>query len=218
MEWITDLASPYLEGPILELGAGHGTFTPALATFGSVVAVEPDGVASQILASRFANDPNVTVCPGVVEDLAADANFGSAVMINVLEHIPGEASALDSLHRQLRPGGHLIIWVPAFELLFSNFDKKLGHQRRYTRAGLEKVVAEAGFTIVEAKYVNCLGFFTWLILVRFLKTEPTKPVMISIFDRLLVPVLRRIERWIEPPFGQSVFLVARKPFVATRSA
>ena len=51
--WIVELVSPYLAGPILEVGAGHGTFTEAFAAFGDVTAVEPDTYAAGLLAERY---------------------------------------------------------------------------------------------------------------------------------------------------------------------
>ena len=67
--WIVDLARPHLVGPILEVGAGHGTFTESFATIGEVTAVEPGGYAAEVLASRYAHDERVTAVDGVVADV-----------------------------------------------------------------------------------------------------------------------------------------------------
>ncbi len=70
--WIVELASPYLTGPILEVGAGHGTFTEAFAAFGDVTAVEPDPYAAGVGAERYLGDDRVTSVSGVVNDVASD--------------------------------------------------------------------------------------------------------------------------------------------------
>ena len=209
--WIIELASPYLQGPILELGAGHGTFTEILVEAGNVHAVEPDPYAHEQLVERFGSDDRVTTFPAKVEDVEADPIFGTAVMINVLEHIPDHDKVLLEVRRRLQPGGHLVIFVPAFMVLFSRFDKMLGHVRRYRKPALKSLVASAGFEVAESRYVNMPGFFSWMILVRFLRRVPTGKWTVKIFDRVIVPIVRAIESRLRPPFGQSILLVARKP-------
>ncbi len=209
--WILEFATPFLEGPILEVGAGHGTFSAELAGVAPVTAVEPDPYAAQQLVDRYADDPRVTVIADTVEHLSPEPHFRSAVMINVLEHIADDRRALDAIHRRLVPGGHLVLWVPAFQLLYADFDRKLGHERRYRRRPLVDLVTSAGYRVVDARYVNVPGWFSWLLLVRMLSMEPTSPKAIALFDRWFVPVVRSVERWINPPFGQSVLLVARRP-------
>ena len=76
------------------MGAGHGTFTEAFAAFGDVTAVEPDTYAAGLLAERYRSDDRVTSVSGIIDDVASDPAFGSAVMINVLEHIADDQGAL----------------------------------------------------------------------------------------------------------------------------
>jgi SAM-dependent methyltransferase len=208
-DWIVSLAAPYLVGPILEVGAGHGTFTENFADFGDVTSVEPDPYAAELLASRYANDPRVSALSGTVDDVEEGPEFGTAVMINVLEHISDDQGVLASIKDRLEPSGHLVIWVPAFKLLYSPFDAKLGHVRRYRKREVESDVRRAGYQVVESRYVNAPGFFSWLLMVRLLRTEPTSATTIKIFDRYLVPPVRWLETRVRVPFGQSVFLVAR---------
>ena len=215
--WIVDLARPHLVGPILEVGAGHGTFTESFATIGEVTAVEPGGYAAEVLASRYADDERVTTVDGVVADVAAEPVFGSAVMINVLEHIADDQGVLREIGERLQPGACLSIWVPAFQLLYSPFDTKLGHVRRYRKHELVADVRAAGYDVVDERYVNMPGWFSWLILVRLLRQEPTSATTVKIFDRWIVPVVRWVEDRLRMPFGQSVFVVARKPVAPTPS-
>ena len=209
--WIVDLCAPHLVGPVLEVGAGHGTFTEALAAFGSVTAVEPGSHAASVLAARYTGDARVTSIQGVVNDVPAESPFGSAVMINVLEHIEDGRGVLRAVFDRLEPGGQLCIWVPAYEFLYSDFDAKLGHVRRYRKPQLAADVRLAGYEVVESRYVNLPGWFSWLTLCRFLRREPTSPVTVRIFDMWIVPAVRWFETRVRVPFGQSVFLVARKP-------
>ena len=211
MGWIVDLMAPYLEGPVLEVGAGHGTFTGRLASFGQVHALEPGPSTSRVLAERFADDARITVERLLVDELPTEPRFASAVMINVLEHIDDDAAVLRQLHDRLVPGGHLAIWVPAFDLLYSDFDRRLGHHRRYRRSGLVELVERTGWRVVDARYVNLPGWFSWLIVTRLARMTPSSGPMVRAFDRVLVPLTRAVESRVRVPFGQSAFVVARKP-------
>jgi hypothetical protein len=128
----------------------------------------------------------------------------------VLEHIENDHAALDQLHEQLADDGRLCLWVPAFDLLYSDFDHELGHHRRYRKGELEKLVTEHGFDVLDARYTNFPGWFSWLLLVKLLRKRPTNPKLVATFDRLIVPPVAAIERRIRPPFGQSIFLAARR--------
>ena len=206
------LAAPYLVGPILEVGAGHGTFTESFADFGDVTSVEPDAYAAGLLTERYADRSRACRgrSPGTVDDVDAGPAFGTALMINVLEHIADDQGVLRSIKDRLEPSGHLVIWVPAFRLLYSPFDAKLGHVRRYRKREVEADVRQAGYDVVESRYVNAPGWFSWLLMVRLMRQEPTSATTIKIFDRYLVPPVRWLESRVRMPFGQSVFLVARK--------
>jgi SAM-dependent methyltransferase len=195
---------------VLEVGAGHGTFTEPLAALGAVTAVEPDPWGSQVLRDRYGTDDGVRVVAGTLDDVPP-VGYGSAVMINVLEHIDDDEGALATLRELVVPGGCVVIWVPAYPLLYSPFDRKLGHFRRYRTRDLTAVVRRAGLDVAEHRHVNLPGWFSWLLLVRLLRREPTSPRLVAIFDRWVVPVVRWVEARVRVPFGQSILLVARVP-------
>ena len=111
---------------------------------------------------------------------------------------------------RLRPGGRIAIYVPAFEGLYSNFDRRVGHRRRYRRSHLAEVVDQAGLDVVEARYVNSVGAIAWWTFARQLGQVPTQGWSVRLFDQV-VPTLRRIEAEHPPRFGQSLFCVAERP-------
>ena len=210
MNWIVDLMRPRLRGPVLELGAGHGTFTDRLSEFGPVTAVEPAPRSHRLLVDRYRYRPDVDPVLGTIDDLPADRRFSAAVMINVLEHIEDDAATLGKINRRLGPGGALLIWVPAFPLLFSQFDRRLGHFRRYRRRPLIDLVSSAGFEVDVCHHANLPGWFSWLLLVRLANWEPTGEAQVEVFDKRIVPPVRWVEDRVRPPFGQSLFLIATK--------
>lgn len=209
--WIFDLVEPNLGRRVLEVGAGHGTFTELLAQDGrTVVAQDISERCIGVLEERFAEQPRVLVSPAGFVDLKAEGPFDSAVLINVLEHIPDDDEALAQLSDLLGPGGNLILWVPAFQLLYTEFDRRVGHHRRYRRPELAAKLQAAGFGVVTSRYVNSLGGLAWLLYARMLRRTPTTGGSVRIFDRYVVPPLRRVEAKWRTPFGQSICVVARK--------
>jgi len=210
--WIFEQVNPHLGKEVLEVGAGHGTFTGLLSTSSArVVATDVSERCAGILRARFADDPRVTVLQGGTAAVAGLPPFDSAVLINVLEHIEDDDGALRELSVTLKPGGRLILWVPAFELLYSDFDRKIGHYRRYRVAGLKAQLSSAGYEVTDIRYVNSVGALAWLVVARLLHRAPTGGLSVKIYDSYFVPVLKRVEgRW-GTPFGQSLFAVAVWP-------
>ena len=101
-------------------------------------------------------------------------------------------------------------FVPASNFLFSEFDKSIGHHRRYSKSLLRKRVIDAGFQIEKIYYVNFAGWFAWLFGMRLLRLSPKDGMLLAVWDRLVIPVTMTAERFITPPFGQSLFVVGKK--------
>jgi hypothetical protein len=95
-------------------------------------------------------------------------------------------------------------------LLYSRFDRTLGHQRRYRRKTVGLACKRAGLEVVGAAYVNSMGFFAWLVYARGLGQIPTKSWSTQLYDRAVVPRLRRFETGRDVPIGQSVLCVAQR--------
>jgi len=210
-DWIVDMAQPHLGPQILELGPGHGTVTDRLARHGKVTAADLSPRCVAALQERYADHEHVEVVLGDVADAVAGRTFDTAVLVNVLEHIEDDRGALRALHDGLTPGGTVFLFVPAFEALYSEFDRMVGHYRRYRRNELAAKVAAAGFEVVEARYVNAVGALAWWLIACRLRRFPRRSSTVRIYDRTVTPLVRRLEaRW-APPFGQSVLCVGRRP-------
>jgi SAM-dependent methyltransferase len=208
--WLTGLASPWLGDTPIEIGSGRGDHAAEWRSLGHrVTASEADPGRLEALRQRFAADPGVRV-RALQAPINEDGDHSAAVALNVLEHVPDDVAALRSFARLVRPGGHVVVLVPAFPLLMSRFDRLIGHHRRYRRAGLRTATLAAGLRPVHLCYVNLPGFFGWLLLVRLLRGAPSDTLVLRLFDRV-VPFLARFEaRW-PPPLGQSLLCVARVP-------
>ena len=213
-DWIFGLARPHLEPPVLEVGAGTGTFTGLFAEVGSVTAVEPVSSLAALIGETHGGDSQVELVEGGLDDVPAVPQYRSAAMFNVLEHIPDDRGVLLGLRDRLLPGATLVLFVPAFPFLYSRFDVRLGHCRRYRRRELRALLIDAGYDVVDARYVNLVGWFAWLLVARVFRQIPNWSGPVSLYDRWAVPVLRAFEAHLRAPFGQSLLVVARKPLVA----
>jgi len=211
-EWILELIEPHLGDEVLEVGAGHGTFTEMLARKAKrVVACDLSERCADRLRERFSGDEHVEVLHGSIDSADTHGPFDSVVLINVLEHIEDDDGALRDARSLLKRGGRVVLWVPAFSFLYSDFDRKIGHHRRYGRTRLRTQLADVGYEVRTVSYVNAIGAVAWLVLARFLRRTPTDSAPVRVFDKYFVPVLKRLERRWRPPFGQSVLAIAVRP-------
>jgi hypothetical protein len=91
----------------------------------------------------------------------------------------------------------------------SDFDRAIGHFRRYTKDSARVAFARAGLGIEELRYVNAPGLAAWTVGMRLLRMRPREGLVLRGWDRAVVPVARRIESYVRPPFGQSLLAVGR---------
>lgn len=213
-----ELIRPHLGRSVLEVGAGLGEFAAQLSGLERHVVTDRDPQAVEALATRFADRPEVRAR---VLDLAADhppADLGgpvdSVLAINVLEHIDDDRGTLRALAGLVRPGGTVVMWVPGYQQLYGDFDRAVGHVRRYTPRTLTASFVAAGLDPVDVRPVNLLGGLAWWATVRRGGVGSPNPRLVAAYDRLVVPATRVLERRVVPPFGQSVLGVARVPRAA----
>jgi SAM-dependent methyltransferase len=193
------------EGQVLDFGAGTGTFALPMAGLGfNVTALEPDASLRRRLDARgLTTAADLTALP--------DGAFEYAYTLNVLEHIEDDAAVLGSLHAKLKPDGRLLIYVPAFPLLFTTMDAKVGHMRRYTRSNLLAKVLAAGFRLDVLTYVDSLGFAATLLFKMLGNADgEIDRRLLKLYDRCAFPVSRALDlivgRWV----GKNLLLVAHK--------
>lgn len=207
--WLVRLVSPYLGDDPIEIGSGIGDYAADLAAGRiSYTATEPDPDRYAVLADRFAGHPVVRA-----RQLALPADqpgdHSAALMLNVLEHIADDVAALRSAADLVRPGGAVVIFVPAFNAAMSRFDRLIGHHRRYTRRSLGHTLTAAGLRTERLQYVNSVGLISWFLLMRCCRMIPRDSMALRCYDATVIRSVSWVERRIRPPFGQSVLAVAR---------
>jgi SAM-dependent methyltransferase len=155
--------SPREHARILEVGCGTGSNLTLLKRFGAVDAIEPDDGARALASVRGGIEVKGGLLPdGVKLD---DGAYDMIAMLDVLEHIPDDHAALKALRSKLRPGGKLLLTVPAMPWLWSAHDAAHHHQRRYTGSSLAAVVTGCGYRIRYQSYFNTV-LFPLIVLAR----------------------------------------------------
>jgi SAM-dependent methyltransferase len=208
--WIAALVAPYLRDDPLEIGSGTGTYAQLWLDSGTarltVSETEPELV--EHLRERFAEDARISVRSLDLLD-APPAQHSAVVALNVLEHIADDVAGLRAAGHLVRPGGAVVVFVPAFPFAMSRFDRAIGHYRRYTVESARNALTAAGLAVEDVRYVNAPGLVAWTIGMRLLRMTPGEGVVLRSWDRAVVPVARRLEKRWHPPFGQSVLAVGR---------
>jgi SAM-dependent methyltransferase len=212
-QWIFDAFSPYLGDVAAEVGAGTGNFSRLIVNspVKRFVAFEPSENMYPLLVDRFRNDARIEIindflCNGY-EKLTSVLD--AILYVDVLEHIEEDEKELAIAWQTLKPGGNLLVFVPALPWLYSELDRKIGHYRRYRKEGLISLVRASGFEPVKVKFFDFLGIIPWYIFYVLLKKNITGN-NVALYDRFIVPVMRKIESTLDPPVGKNLLLIARK--------
>jgi SAM-dependent methyltransferase len=208
--WILACFRPYLGSSVAEVGAGQGSFSRLLleTDIRSLLAFEPSANMYPELLRALASDPRATAVNDFFGPAAGMDRFDSVLYVNVLEHIEDDAAELATARAALHPSGHLLVFVPALPWLFSPLDRQVGHYRRYVRKDLVRLVARAGFSAVQARYFDIAGILPWYVNFVLLRNT-IGGRSVSAYDKLVVPLMRRIEERLPPCIGKNVILIAR---------
>lgn len=209
--WFVELALDYLGDNPIEIGSGLGDYAlewaPHFTRFTATEA-DPDRLVS--LKERLTGHSNIEVRQMLLPSEETN-NYSGAVSYNVLEHIEDHVGALRSMARLVRPGGAIVLIVPAFPFAMSPVDVATGHVRRYTRRSMAEALHAAGLRIERLHYANALGLIGYYAATSVFRLTPSEGPMVKFYDRFVLPLTKGAERLVRPPFGQSVFAVARVP-------
>ena len=211
------LGLPNIQKPrVLDLGCGTGAFAVELAE-----KADPVGADMSRLALDFARSRGLFVL--VQADGSAlpfrSATFDAAIGLDVFEHIEADLAAMTECARVLRPGGVIVLTVPAFRTLWGPHDVALHHFRRYRRGEVRERLVAAGLSPIRLSY-SVFFLFPIVLLIRLFERRRRGPAEASLpsVPRWLNSLLVRlggVEAWLITylplPWGSSVVAVARKP-------
>jgi SAM-dependent methyltransferase len=209
--YLHGLLAPYLGPSVLEVGAGLGDFSAQLLDRDRLVVNDNDPICVRALDERFGERPGIEVLPADVLKLKVEPPVDSVVALNVLERMDDDVAALRAMARAAVGGGRVLLLVPAYPSLAGAYDDALGHLRRYTPDSLRAAVETAGLVPEVIRPVNLLGGLAWWAAVRVARQGRPTPALVRLYDRLVVPAERALERRLQPRFGQSILCVAQVP-------
>jgi SAM-dependent methyltransferase len=200
---------------VLEIGAGEGALAARLARRYDYLGLEPDRRSFLTAEERLGELGSGKVLNAAVEELPAGALFDLVCGFEVLEHIEDDRGALRSWREHVRPGGWMMLSVPAWRSRWGSSDVRVGHYRRYDRDDMEALLTDAGLTDRELYvYGFPLGYLLqtgWKLLSR--RTAPQTHAERSASSG----------RWLQPPaalgwmtqIGTAPFRVMQRPFLRT---
>lgn len=206
--------APYIQGKVLEVGAGIGNTTSFLHNnkVTNWTCLEPDADLFQKLAARISKSETSINCAAknkTIFSIEPDERFDTIIYIDVLEHIEKDQEEFTEASKHLNPQGHLLVLSPAFPFLYSAFDKAIGHYRRYDKTGLRRL-SFPGMKLVQTKYLDSFGLFASLMNKILLKQSYPSQKQVNFWDQFLVPISKISDRFFFYSFGKSILGVWRK--------
>ncbi len=214
--WLYEAVEPYCKGKILEIGSGLGNISDFF------VKDKKDIYLSDIRANyrealqiKFKNNDH----PVLDIDIAhPDFNnsysgllgrFDSVFALNVVEHIKDDDLAIKNMLSLLKPGGQMIILVPAYQALYNDIDVSLEHFRRYTRKSLSALMGRHA-PVQKTFYFNATGILAWWISGTIFRHKTIPAGEMKLYNTF-VPVFRLVDKLVFKKLGLSVVCVIKKP-------
>jgi SAM-dependent methyltransferase len=205
---------PYIAGSVIEVGAGLGSSTKYLCEGGHFrwLCLDPDPMHASHLEARIAGGELPASCGvvcGVLGDLVLQTQVDTILYVDVLEHIENDADELRLAATHLRSGGHVVVLSPAFNWLYSEFDRAVGHYRRYTRKDAERLTVQSLF-LQRVFFLDSIGFFASLTNRLLLRASAPSKNQVRLWDRRLVPISVYTDMAFGSLFGKSMVMVWQK--------
>lgn len=206
---------PHMGKTVLEVGAGIGANIKVLWTdkHKKWVCLEPDASLCEVIQKKIDGGSlpsSLDLRAATITDIDIDEKFDTIIYIDVLEHIDTDRDELFRAAQNLEEGGKILIISPSHNFLFSEFDKKVGHYRRYNKEMLRGIAPDS-MQITELKYLDSVGFFASLANRLLLRSDSPSHTQIQFWDRFLVKISRFADPWLGYNFGKTILCVIEKP-------
>ncbi|MBL0341434.1 MAG: methyltransferase [Bacteroidetes bacterium] len=217
-DWMYDSINPFCQGKILEIGSGIGNISERFYQN------KQDIVISDIrqnyrffLAEKF---PNLNkeerildldlIHPQFRQQYSKLINsFDTVFALNVVEHIKQDSEAIANCNLMLKPGGTLVILVPAFQTLYNHLDKALFHYKRYDKKSLQKLFFQNQLQLQKSFYFNAAGIPGWFVSGKLQKNKTIPKSQMKIFNSL-VPLFKIADSLLLNKVGLSVVCIGKK--------
>ncbi len=211
--WLCEKFEDYLGSKNLELGAGRGTLSAILSNKFSLELFEISEENHKYLKTRFQNNKGITKIDKDYLENSEWESYDCVYSSNVLEHIPDDEIFIIHGMKLLKPGGYFVAIVPAMKSLHSNFDKKIGHFRRYNKTDIKRIEmillsSKINFQKLKSSYFNPVGAVGWFTKMKLLRIEKINKSDAMTMNAL-IPFISILD-YLPLPFGQSMLIVLQK--------
>jgi len=203
----------FVVGRVLEVGAGIGSNISYLHNdlVSEWTALEPDADLARRIEERLGTSQlpaNCRLVNGTIASIDSAARFDTILYLDVLEHILDDGAELVRARRHLATRGNLVVLSPAHQFLFTAFDAAIGHHRRYNQA-IMRALTPPGCQLTACLMLDCAGLFASLANKLLLSAALPSKQQIVVWDKLLVPISRILDRVIGYSFGKTIIAVWR---------
>lgn len=217
--WMYDVIKPWMGANVAELGSGRGNLSKLLKDGRRLLATDYRQEYIDELKERWGALESVRIAR---MDLCEPANYevvrnfqpDTVVCLNVLEHIEDDRAVLANLRRVLPKRARIVFLVPYNPKLTSEFDRQIGHFRRYASGELERKMFEAGFIVERQFFFNKVGVLGWWVGNTLFGQQTITAWQLKIYN-FLTPLFRVLDKFL-PTSGLSTIVVARQPDEATQ--
>lgn len=216
--WMYKTVGKHFHGRVLEIGSGIGNISKLVLKDHKSVTLSDirEGYCDR-LREEFADSKNLdqVILMNLTDpDFETKfkkllGTFDTVFALNVVEHIKDDPLAIANCYKLLRPGGHIVILVPAYQSLYNTFDKELEHYRRYTKKSLKNLISAEGFEIVKSTYFNFIGIFGWWLSGKIQKNKTIPKGQMGLYNKL-VPLFKIADYCVFKSMGLSTIVVGRK--------
>lgn len=198
------LIKKYLKKEIAEVGPGRGGFVDYYKKNAqSLCLVEPDKKLFRFLKKRYSNK-KITIKNSTIDKI--QNKFNTIMYFDVLEHIKNDLKEIKSAKKKLKKKGFLIFSVPAFQIFYNNFDKSVGHYKRYNKKDFRLIAYRSNLKIKKMIYYDSIGLLLVMLSKIFNLSNKNLENNIKIWN-FLIPLSRFIDLLTFNKFGKSLLCV-----------
>jgi 2-polyprenyl-3-methyl-5-hydroxy-6-metoxy-1,4-benzoquinol methylase len=213
-EWMYQQVVPHCTGKILEIGSGIGNISYFFDRDGmdidlSDIREQYRSYLKKSFEKRAVLDMDI-VADGFTE-MHGDklGTYDAVFALNVVEHIKDDKLAIENMIKLLKPGGKIIILVPAYQWLYNGFDVALEHFKRYTKSRLLGIFPPTGAKLIRSWYFNFAGIFGWFLVGSVMKKKLIPESNMKLYN-VLTPIFKIADKVVLNKMGLSVIAVYQK--------
>jgi len=197
----------YIKDPFLEVGAGKGGLTNLYEKFTKdITLLELDNKLFQILKKKF-KKKKIKIKNQTIDKIKF--KYQTIIYFDVLEHIKDDLKEVKVASKKLKKSGNLIFNVPAHQLFYNEFDKAVGHFKRYNKKDFQDIEKKTDLKIEKLIYYDSIGLL-FLILNKIFRLKKTNLKNKIYFWNILIPLSKIIDKLTFNKFGKSLLCVFKK--------